>query len=130
MEAEYALDDFAIKLDKISSQHGVSTAQASRTHSEDKGIRPKKKHVYLVIHRLQNSVYYKRVDKEQFILLTAIKNGASLGQACEELASRLTAAKLATLPTRLREHFALWMKFNWFADPTSMPKSNSSASCA
>ena len=120
MESDYALDDFALKVEKVSSQHCISTALASRSHCETKEMRPNKKHCYIVIYRLQNSVYYKRIDKEQFCLLTSIKSGASLGQACEELAGQLTSSKLATLPDRLRQYFSKWMELNWFADPTAM----------
>lgn len=120
IESDYALDDFAIKVDKESAQHGVSTAQAGRCQHKSKSSRPKKKKVYLVVHRIENAVYYKRIDLEQFCLLTEIQKGATLGDACEALVAQLSPAKLKTLPTRLQQYFAHWMEFKWFADPTSM----------
>lgn len=120
IESDYALDDFALKLEKSNSEHDVSTAQTSRRVEQIECLKPKKKHVYLVIYRLQNSVYYKRVNEEQFILLNAIGRGASLAEACDELASGLTAAKQNTLPERLHKYFSDWMELSWFADPTAM----------
>jgi hypothetical protein len=120
LESDYALDDFALALDKSNSEHDVSTAQASRCVEQTECLKPTKKHVYLVIHRLQNSVYYKRVNDEQFVLLNAISRGATLAEACEELAERLTAAKQKTLPDRLGKYFSEWMRLNWFADPTAI----------
>ena len=120
MESDYALDDFALKLEKSNSEHDVSTAQASRNIEQTESSRPAKKHVFLVIHRLQNSVYYKRVNEEQFILLNAIQRGATLAEACEELAATLTKGKQKTLPDRLGKYFAGWMKLSWFADPKAV----------
>jgi hypothetical protein len=122
-ETDYALDDFAIDLDKHSAQHGISTAQAGRDQKKKKTKRPKKEHAYLVIHRQKNGVYYKRVDQEQFKLLQLIKSGATLGHACASLASELSPENLSTFPARLRKNFAEWMDLSWFADPTAMPKS-------
>ena len=120
LETDYALDDFAIKVDKTSAQHGVSTAQAVRCHEDSEAMRPKRKHLYLAIHRLQNHVYYKRIDQEQFQLLNAIKAGMTIGEACNDLAGGLSATRLATLPARLQKYFSDWMELGWFADPTAI----------
>jgi hypothetical protein len=122
IESDYALDDFAIDLDKHSAQHGISTAQTGREQKKKKTKQLKKEHVFLVIHRQKNAVYYKRVDQEQFKLLQLIKSGATLGEACGTLANELGPDNLATFPARLRKNFAEWMDLCWFADPSAMPE--------
>jgi hypothetical protein len=122
IETDYALDDFAIDVDKHSAQHGISTAQASRDQKKKRTKRPKKEHVFLVIHRQKNGVYYKRVDHEQFKLLQLVKSRVTLGEACAILANELSPDNSATFPDRLRQNFAEWMELCWFADPTAMPK--------
>jgi hypothetical protein len=121
IESDFALDDFALSVDKHSAQHGVSTALVSRGQKKQKTKRPEKEHVFLVVHRQQNSVYYKRVDAEQFKILQLIKSGTTLGEICKMIANDLTPVSLSTFPDRLKKSFAEWMELGWFADPTSMP---------
>jgi len=121
IESDYALDNFALAVDKQSAHHGVSTAQAGREQKKHKSKRPKKQHLFLVIHRQQNSVYYKRVDQEQFKLLRLIETGATLERLCVTLANEMSPEDLSTFPARLRKNFSEWMELGWFADPTAMP---------
>ena len=66
----------------------------------------------LVVHRVDGSVYYKRIESEAFQLLTALQGGATLGDACELafLGSRHTQQKAAAL---VQKWFATWTSFGW-----------------
>jgi hypothetical protein len=69
--------------------------------------------VRLAIHRYQNSVYYRRIDHEAFLLLSALQEGASLSAAldtafCE---SALTAEEQAT---KIQEYFSHAAELGWF----------------
>jgi hypothetical protein len=99
IETDYALDDFAISLDKHSAQHGISTAQAGRDQKKKKTKRPKKEHVFLVIHRQKNSVYYKRVNQEQF-KLTPKFHILVLAPDIQAASSSCSMGSLAEFPRR------------------------------
>ena len=69
--------------------------------------------VRLAIHRYQNCVYYRRIDHEAFLLLSALQKGATLGAAldtafCE---SALSAEEQAT---KIQEYFSHAAELGWF----------------
>lgn len=69
--------------------------------------------IYLAVHRLENSVYYKRLQVEEFHLLQSLLAGNTLGQAIE------FALKDTQLPEQessrmLQESFATWTMLGWF----------------
>jgi hypothetical protein len=76
--------------------------------------RPAGKPVHLVVHRLQNTVYYKRITPEAFRLLTLLREGHTLDAACGEAFAGcpFTPEQAAAL---IREWFADWMELGWFA---------------
>jgi hypothetical protein len=73
--------------------------------------------IRLAIHRFENDVYYRRIDREAFLLLSAIQQGASLGVAIEAAFSdsRLSAAEQAE---KIQEYFAHAAGLGWFCPPT------------
>jgi hypothetical protein len=78
--------------------------------------KPAKKPVHLVVHRHQNTVFYKRVTAEAFRLLTHLREGLTLDAACTKaFAGR--PFKPAQAATLIREWFAEWMELGWFAKP-------------
>ena len=43
--------------------------------------RPERESVYLTVHRFEDSVYYRRIERETFLLLGALRTGASVAEA-------------------------------------------------
>jgi hypothetical protein len=69
--------------------------------------------VRLAVHRYENSVYYRRIDREAFLLLSALQKGGSLGGALE------VAFGDSTLPaenqaTKIQEYFSHASELGWF----------------
>jgi hypothetical protein len=68
--------------------------------------------MYLVVHRYQHSVYYRRIDREAFLLLSAIQEGEPLATVVEKaffqsvLLPSMQAAKI-------REYFAHAAELGW-----------------
>src|SRR5262249_15833199 len=79
-------------------------------------VRRSRKPVFLAVHRLENSVYYKRHDREAHALLLALRGGATLGAACETAfgGSKEPPEKCAAI---IREWFSGWAEFGWFCEP-------------
>lgn len=97
----------------------VSNAVAA-THTRRRGrvtVRRARKPIHLAVHRVDLSVYYKRLDPEAYRLLCALRDGATLEDACAAAFadSRESPARSAA---RIQEWFARWMQFGWFCAPT------------
>ena len=73
----YAADKVVLAVHKRTSDNDI-VSNAVAEHKQSKRIRirkPKPAQTYLVVHRYQDSVYYRRVDREAFLLLSAIQQG-------------------------------------------------------
>ena len=115
LELGYELDNFLVKL-----KHGqalrseASNAMAERRtkqrrHSK-KHLRPKT--IFLAVHRHDDTVYYKRLQPEQFRLLSALRSGATLAEACEAL------AESGVLDAEdIKNWFETWASLGWFCEP-------------
>jgi len=114
LELSYPVDEFLRTL-KRTAIAAVSNAVAA-THTrrtKTVSVRKSRTPIHLAVHRVNFSVYYKRLDPEAYRLLQAIREGASLEDAC---AVAFAGAK--ELPeksaARIQEWFARWMEFGWF----------------
>jgi hypothetical protein len=69
--------------------------------------------VRLAVHRYENSVYYRRIDHENFLLLSSLQKGALLGEALENAfrGSHLSAEDQAA---RIQGYFAHASELGWF----------------
>jgi len=70
-------------------------------------VRPTKgapKRTFLAVHRLDNTVYYRRLESNEFQLLSALRKGVPIGKA-------LTA--LHATPAQIQIWFATWTRFGW-----------------
>jgi len=76
--------------------------------------------VFLAVHRFENSVYYRRIDSEAFLLFAALQQRRTLGESLEGAfaASTLSADQQAT---KIRQYFAHAAELGWFCHlPTDM----------
>jgi hypothetical protein len=65
-----------------------------------------------VAHRIDNSVYYRNLMHEEFLTLSAIQSGISLGEALEAGFSG-TRKPQSRLPKMVEQWFADWAEFGW-----------------
>jgi hypothetical protein len=72
--------------------------------------------VWLAVHRFEDSVYYRRIDRETFLLLSALRLGASVSEAVTQAfeKTKLDAEGQANM---LRESFAHASTLGWFSGP-------------
>jgi len=123
LELHYAIDDFLLQLNKEHNQSVESNGVSCRTIRFIKAARPKEQHIYLAVHRLNNTVYYKRLDKNQFLLLGSLMAGKTLVQACSELIDKKKDNNTRNdtgiqnqqkLISKINNSFATWMELGWF----------------
>ena len=72
--------------------------------------------IFLVVHRVDFSVYFRRVSAEEFAILTALRDGQSLEKAIE---AAFTKSKVAEgeRPALVQQWFQNWATLGWFCKP-------------
>ena len=116
LEMNYPLDDFLLAVKKRSQNLLRSEASnAMEDHPEQSPkarVRlPRKHRVWVAVHRWENELYYKRLDERQFTLLTALRDGSTLGKACEIAFAGEANEGMAA---KVSGWFKLWMELGWF----------------
>ncbi|QIF06187.1 DUF2063 domain-containing protein [Roseimicrobium sp. ORNL1] len=116
---EYEAEQLLLRLRRRSQKAAGSTASNAMTSAprRSRALRIVAKRapapVHLVVHRLQNTVYYKRVTPEAHVLLTLIHQGIPVEQACARAftGSDFTPEDAAS---QIQQWFADWMELGWF----------------
>jgi hypothetical protein len=114
----YPADDLVLGLHKREKRQ---TSEAGMEH-DDGETRPAKlpqlrpRRTWLAAHRVDLSVYYRRLEREEFQTLAAIREGKPLGAAIEAgfAGSRMAAQRRAE---RVREWFGHWAELGWICAP-------------
>jgi len=83
----------------------------------------KPKTIFLAVHRIDYSVYFRRLQPAEFGLLTAIQNGKTLGQAVTDTFSRRSKTLEADL-AQVTNWFQNWSNLGWFCALAKNPGPN------
>jgi hypothetical protein len=111
LRLENEVDDFLIELKKNSglrSEASNAMEQNQRRKKTRVTHRLKRRVNFLAVHRYQDGIFYKQLERGQFVLLSALQNGDSLERACARLAG-------LNLPGEtIGKWFANWSSLGWF----------------
>jgi hypothetical protein len=72
--------------------------------------------IFLAVHRLDESVYFRRLEREEFLLLSNLRDGKSLDHAIDSGLRRSTI-ELADRPSVVERWFHAWAALGWFCRP-------------
>ena len=72
--------------------------------------------VFLAVHRLDFTVYYRRIAAEEYRLLAAIRDGQPIGKAIR-LAFENSTAPTEQQRSMLENWFAVWAELGWLCTP-------------
>lgn len=77
--------------------------------------------IYLAVHRVDDSVYFRRIAREEFAILSAIRRGKTLGQAINAgfRGSKIPPGKRAK---SVQAWFQHWAALGWFRSATNLQK--------
>ncbi len=124
VQLDYPVDDLVLALHKAekrqTSEAGVQHDDGTRASNRLPTLR--RQSTWLVAHRVDLSVYYLRIKREEFQTLFAIRQGLPLAQAIEAgiTSSRSPSSRR---PLLVREWFATWAELGWICAPDSGPES-------
>lgn len=115
LDLRYPVDELVLAVHREKRPNDMmSNAASERRHIRRAGLPTMRRSaVRLAVHRCENSVYYRQIDREAFLLLSALQKGSSLGPALEAAFadSSLTAEEQAT---KIQEYFAHAAELGWF----------------
>jgi hypothetical protein len=115
---DYAADDLVLALHdrekRQTSEAGVKEEVVPGAPTKLPNLR--RKPTWVAAHRVENSVYYKRLAREEFQTLSAIRRGLTFAEALEAgfAHSRARDAHRADL---VRDMFANWAELGWVCAP-------------
>ena len=69
--------------------------------------------IFLAVHRLDDSVYFRRLEREEFQILKELRAGKTLSRA---IASALRKSSIAPedRPAQIQSWFQTWSTLGWF----------------
>lgn len=116
LQLTFPIDDLLRRLktsrtDSDTASNAMSGARAPRRRRLS--ARRARKPIHLVVHRLDCSVYYKRIEPQAFRLLTALQSGEPLGNACELAFFGAAPRAQKQAATRVQKWFSTWTRFGW-----------------
>jgi hypothetical protein len=82
--------------------------------------RPTKKRIFLAVHRFENALYYKRLEPQAYRLLTALRDGATLADACN-LAVNGGDGSAEEAAAKIGSWFKSWASLGWFRKAEGHP---------
>ena len=115
LACDYFVDDFVLAIRKQQhNQAEMSNAVSEKFHSAPvtDAPAPDPGKIWLAVHRVNNSVYYKRLEHEAYLICTALQRGDPLAAACEAAFARKKDDE--TFPGLLQSWFSQWASFGWF----------------
>jgi hypothetical protein len=120
LELNYPVDNLVLTIKKHAPEAEIVSNAANQRESKARMKLPpmKLERVWLAVHRFDDSVYYRRIDRETFLLLSALRSGASVSEAVTRSfeKTKLNAEEQANV---LRESFAHASELGWFCPPQS-----------
>ena len=115
LDLNYPVDELVLAVHQEAGPSDImSNAVSERKHSDIARLpKMRRSPVHLAVHRFQNSVYYRRIDYEAFLLLSALQKCIPLGAALETAFSKsaLTADHQAVM---IQQYFSHAAELGWF----------------
>ena len=114
LDLQYPVDDLRVKLNAADETSGAASNVALKKGHRETGKtgQAKPQAIFLAVHRLDLSVYYKRLSPEAFRLLRALRAGQSIEAA---IGAAFTGSMVAPdeIGPLLQTWFAAWAEFGW-----------------
>lgn len=114
LQLDYPVDEFRVNTnadrEDLTATSNVPAARARRRAMNV--AQPPQEQVFVAVHRLDLSVYYRRLTREQFRLLCGLRAGRSITDAIEASFEGSSVAP-GDIPELLRIWFSAWAQFGW-----------------
>ena len=114
LSLSYPVDDLLVQLTAGVEDHGTASnavrAHRHRAVSRVRKLQPQQ--LFVAVHRLDFTIYYRRLEPEEFLLLEALRHGKPVGKAIGQ-AFAGSAVPPDLVGQKLESWFAAWAEFGW-----------------
>jgi hypothetical protein len=118
LDLQYPVDEVVLAVRKVTPEIDIVSGAAPERRKGPKMRLPKvnRSSTYLTVHRFEDSVYYRRIDREEFLLLADLRDGDSITTAIERAfeGSKATQEQQAA---KIRAYFSHAAELGWFCLP-------------
>jgi len=115
---QYAVDDLHLKVSELAEGHGEAS-NARLRHRARRAVRRfslQREDIFLAVHRVNEWVYFRRLEADEFHLLEALSGGKPVGEAIDGIFGE-SEAPLEELRGKIQEWFRAWAEGGWFCHP-------------
>jgi hypothetical protein len=126
LDLHYPVDDLllAMRKDDEDTDFASNAFQERRKRKHIRAVAKLKPGVvFLVVHRIDNSVYFRRVSAEEFAVLSSLRQGKALGKALDA-AFRSSKMPLSERAESVQQWFQNWATLGWFCQLQKKPASS------
>jgi hypothetical protein len=112
----YPVDDLLLEVRKDSDDLDVASNTFSERHKRKRVsavAKLKPSPIFLAVHRLDEDVYFRRLDREEFAILSLLHAGKALNSAIES-ALRTSPIAAADRAAHVEKWFHTWSALGWF----------------
>jgi hypothetical protein len=116
LELHYPVDNLLLEVRRgdDSGDFASNAVQERRKRSKIRAVaKLKPAQIFLAVHRLDFSVYFRRIEPEEFALLGALRSRKTIERAIE-LAFRKSAVPAAGRAAFVQHSFQTWATLGWF----------------
>ena len=119
LDLRYPVDDLLLEVRKEDTDTDFASNAFQERHKRKRVqavAKLKPAEIFLVVHRVDDSVYFRRIEREEFVILRALRDGKSLGRAIDAAfrTSRVPAEERAGM---VQQWFQNWAALGWFCSP-------------
>ena len=115
LDLRYPVDDLLLAIKHDTGTNVASNAMAERQKRKKVSAVARLKPVatYLAVHRCDNVVYFRRLEREEFAILAALQNGKTLERAIEA-GFRKSRTPIGQQAANASAWFQNWSTLGWF----------------
>ena len=131
LDLQYPVDNLRIHLNRESDEHEADSNTALKQRSRA-AIRHASRltpaRIFLAVHRRSDSVYYRRIGREEYQLLGAISRGEPIGEAIQDTFGN-SLAYVQERQSMLETCCAVWAELGWLCLPKRKTVDQANESC-
>jgi len=116
LDLRYPVDDLLLAVKKHTDEASVASNAFSERHKTKRVAavaRMKPSPLFLAVHRMGEEVYFRRLEREEFAILSLLRDGKPLNAAIES-ALRKSATPADARPLLVQKWFQTWSTLGWF----------------
>jgi hypothetical protein len=119
LDFKYPVDDLLLAV-RATDEDSTVASNAFRERKKRRRVRAtanlKPADIFLAVHRIDESVYFRRLAREEFHILRALRDGKSLAQAVDN-GFRGSKTSIAERAETVQNWFQHWATLGWFCKP-------------